>query len=588
MNPIIEYFKATANISNDEWEKLKNPDLRAVPDVDQFKGGEEFLRHLFNQKNKVITIMPDYDADGVTSGIYAYYGLKTLNIGSHVNVYFPNADDGFGMSPISVTKALELFPDTDVFLTTDNGLSAIAGTDEANKRGVKVMITDHHMGEDIEPNALAIVNPNRKNDMYPFKGLSGAHVIHKILWAYMKAVCPEKEDALTAMLPLVAISTVADVMPIRDENHSLVKKALVQLNQPNAIEYYQSIMTRFPELKGYLLGLVALLKVMETTKKATAPYNESTFGWVIGPLFNSPRRLTNKPDAAFNLFLQSEWKNAAMQAMYLIELNDERKDIVQTSVDTLEQNPLFKAFEQAPVAQTFKTSASHGVVGIIAGRLTNTYKVPVIAFSQPDENGHIRGSGRSPEGVDILSIVKKVNEKVPNIIVGFGGHEGACGITIHETGWEIFERYFEEYGSQAIVEQPTLEVSGYPVTFPDPIINPMGLEATTIEDKLDTVPFIEALNELELIAPFGHGFDPLSGLITIDLSSVVPQIMGNKRNHIKFKIPFVPFEIIIWSDAQRISESTCNYITIQFAFSLNEWNGRISLQGIGKDYTLHN
>lgn len=587
-NPIIEHYKNMTQLTDEEWTYLQHPNTRPIPDVTQFKDGSTFLRQLYNQKHKNITIMPDYDADGVTSGIYAYYGLKLLGIGNTVNIYFPNADDGFGLSPTSVTKARHLFPDTDVLLTTDNGISGIDGVNEANNHGIKVLITDHHEGESIEPAALAIVNPNRIGDTYPFKGLSGAHVIHKVLWSYMQTVCPEKEEGLRALWPLLAISTVADVMPIRNENHTLLKQALTLINRHDFTEYMTTIVHQFPELTGYSYGMVALFKALENKRRAKPPYSESTFGWVIGPLLNSPRRLTNKPDAAFNVFLQTDWESAYNRANALIELNEQRKGIVQDAIDNLENNRSFENFTKHPIAQTFQTTAGHGVVGIIAGRLSNTYKVPVIVFSEPDAEGYIQGSGRSPDGIHLLNIVKKVHEKIPAIFKTFGGHGAACGITIKESGWSIFEEYFELFGKDAIQDQPVPDIDAVPITFPDPILKPFGKEPWTIEDTTDAKVFIEAIDELSCIAPFGHGFPPLQGVVTINLSSIQMQTMGKDKNHMKFRSQFVPFEIIVWGDAKRIQESTSQYITVVFNFDINEWNGRTTLQGIGQDYLLHN
>ena len=588
MNKIIEQYKAMHDISDTEWHYLKHPEDRPLPDATAFKDGQHFLRTLYNQQHKEITIMPDYDADGVTSGIYAYYGLQVLGIGKQVNIYFPNADDGFGVSPTSVHKAVAQFPNTQVLLTTDNGTSAVEGVKTANALGLTVLITDHHEGDIEEPDALAIINPNRVGDPYPFKGLSGGHVIHKVLWTYMKQVCPDKQEALEMLAPLVGLSTVADVMPIQDENHSMVKQALALMNRDDLVNQLGGVIQRHPVLEPYANGLVALLNVLEQHNKAKRPFTENTFGWVMGPLMNTPRRLTNKPDLSFEMFLQPSWEDAVKHAHRLIELNEERKGIVQGSIDALEEMPTYQRFVAAPVAQSFKTTAGHGIVGIIAGRLSNTYKTPVVVFSEPNDDGLIQGSGRSPEGFHILDILKQIQCAAPTVMESFGGHAAACGVTIKESAWPIFNAYFEQFGAQQTTIYVEPEINAFPVTFPDPLLKPFGKAPDTIEDTHDAKVYIDAVIELESVAPFGQGFDPLQGVITIDLRSIQQQLMGRDKTHIKFKMAFVPFEVIIWSDAKRISESDDPYITIQFDFSINEWNGRVSLQGIGKEYVLHN
>lgn len=570
-----------------EWNYLKHPEKRPIPDMSQLKGSQNFLRQLYNQKNKEITIMPDYDTDGVTSGIYAYYGLQLLHIGTNVNIYFPDANDGFGVSPESVRKAMDVFPSTQVLLTTDNGISAIEGVKEANRQGLNVLITDHHEGLKEEPAALGIVNPNRVGDNYPFKGLSGAHVIHKVLWKYMETVEPDKKDGLEALTPLVGLSTVADIMPIQKENHTLLKQVLQLMNQEDFNEYLTQIVKKYPVLTGYGYGLLALLSALAKNKKAYKPYDESTFGWVISPMFNAPRRLYNKPDEAFKLFLKDDWGDAYRQAEHLMDINESRKDHVQEAVDTLEGNEIYQQFTKDPNAQSFQTAASHGIVGIISGRISNTYKVPTIVFSEPDGDGFIQGSGRSPEGVNLLEIVHKVHKYVPNIFKTYGGHAGACGVTIEASGWKVFEEYFSHFGKEAQSNQTLGDVQAVPVSFPDPYIKPYGKEAFTIEDTTDSKRILSTLDTLDDYAPFGQGFPSLGGVITLDLETVDLRAMGAKKNHLKIKMPFTPFEVIVWSDAQRILNAKESMLTIIFRFDKNEWNGRISLQGLTEDYFLH-
>lgn len=586
-NPIVDYYRKLHTISDEEWHYLTHPEQRPIPSAMALGEGKYFLRELYNSQHKVITILPDYDADGITSGIIAYMGLQLLNIGKRVHLYYPDADDGFGLSPVSVDKALDQFPDTQIFLTTDNGISAIDGVNEANQRGAHVLITDHHQGGKQEPNGLAIVNPNRVNDPYPFKGLSGGGVIYKILHDYMETVDPSKKEALESLLPLVGISTVADVMPIIGENHTIVKQSLRWMNQPNVIGVMKTLMNQHPALKPYLLGLTALITALKEQKKAYQPYTEKIFGWVIGPILNTPRRLTNKPDEAFELFVQPSWYKASKQALHLIELNETRKTVVKETIATMENTPAFRHFQQNPSVRSFQTTAGHGVVGLIAGRLTNSYHVPTVVFSHADEDGYIQGSGRSPEGIHLLNILDKIYHRTPEIFKSYGGHASACGITIKESEWEAFNQQFELFGAQAVAKQPEIDVQAVPLSYPNPMIEPLGKDPFVICSEKDTETLLEAVKLLDNLAPFGHGFPPLQAVLTVYKGSVNPRIMGKQQNHLKMQHPDVGFDLIVWGDAKRIQQSSENYLTAIVSLGANTWNGKTSLQGIVDDYLLH-
>jgi len=586
-NPIVDYFQKLHHISTEEWHYLKHPESRPIPDAMELEEGKDFLRELYNAKDKVITVLPDYDADGVTSGLIAYFGLQLLNVGHRVYLYYPDADDGFGLSPVSVDKALDQFPDTQVFLTTDNGISAIEGVNEANQRGAHVLITDHHQGLVQEPNALAIVNPNRVSDSYPFKGLSGGGVIYKVLYTYMNRVAPDKKHALESLLPMVGLSTVADVMPITGENHSVVKQSLRWLNQENVIDVMSDLMNQYPVLKPYFIGLTALIQILKDRKKAYQPYTEKIYGWVIGPILNTPRRLTNKPNEAFELFLQPSWYKATKQASYLIDLNESRKDVIKETIESMEQTADFRFFQSQPSVRSFRTDAGHGVVGLIAGRLMNSYGLPTIVFSQPDENGRIQGSGRSPEGVHLLDILNKVHARIPDAFVSYGGHAGACGITITESSWESFNQLFELFGKQAVAEQPEREVRAVPLTYGDTMIRPLGKDPFVVQDTQDIDLLLEATDILDEIAPFGHGFPPLQAVITVQRSQINERTMGKKQNHLKIQHKTIPFDIIAWSDAKQFNINDDEYVTFIVSLGSNTWKGKTTLQGVADDYMFH-
>lgn len=594
-NEWLSIFKDMYDLPANEWEKLKDPSLREIPSATLFLQGADWLNHLYQHRDSEITIYPDYDTDGITSGVYLYACLKLFGVGSVVNIQAPDSRDGFGLSLTSVDKTLQAFPNTELIITTDNGTGAIEGIAYAKEKGIPTLVSDHHTGErdGSLPDALAIANPNVQGDTYPFKHLSGGGVVYILMNTYAERLFGNKfDDVMELLLPLIGLSTVADVMDIVEVNHSLVKRSLQAMNSKRYLHDLVQAQKDFPEIQPVLSGWMAMLLEMERKNIAKQPYDERTFGWALGPIFNSPRRVVKDSSIGFSLFLQDTPAKSREIANQLIEMNDHRKQVVRDAKQTVSD---FDPYED----HVLFTQADAGVVGLIAGQYEQDYDRPFIAFSQPSTKG-LQGSGRAPDGFELLAeqgsgrlgVLEKVHEQHPELFVSFGGHPQACGVTIlsDEQSVNTFKQAFNQACLEAAEDRPYQKLSGVPASLKRPIIHPNKQQPEILLGKsLDVERLHRVLNELKDAEPFGKGFPPPSISLTIDLESdyVSWDTIGSEGQHVKIELLDVDFALLEWNVSDAYLLNNHRYVTIVCELSENSFMGVRSLQGLIDYHTFH-
>ena len=224
---LINQYLASQDIDKSELPELLKPTQQLENDPFLIKDSREWLNQLFNHKDDEITVVGDYDADGVLASAVMREGLNILNIGKQVNTYVPTRMDGYGITPVSVQRLMQQFPNTQTIVTVDNGVAAFDGVQAAKDLGLTVLVTDHHLAKpEGLPIADAIVDINRPGDDYPFKGISGTAMAYKMLQAYARIINPGLSTMIEQLKVLVGISTVTDMMPMRHENRYWVVYAL--------------------------------------------------------------------------------------------------------------------------------------------------------------------------------------------------------------------------------------------------------------------------------------------------------------------------------------------------------------------------
>jgi len=383
------------------------------------------------ERQQHILVVADFDADGATScalAVRALRGMGARNVGYIV----PNRFEyGYGLTPEIVMLAAQREPD--LIITVDNGISSVDGVAEARHRGIDVLITDHHLPGETLPGANVTVNPNQHGDAFPSKNLAGVGVIFYVMlalrahlrqsgWFTQHGVA---EPNLAKLLDLVALGTVADVVPLDYNNRILVSQGLQRINQGNACP-----------------GIESLLRVAgRTPGRVTA----MDLGYLVGPRLNAAGRLTDM-SLGIECLLTDDAGSAQAMAQKLDALNHERRAIeakmqqqALAAVDSLR-------LDMAALPRglcLFDESWHQGVIGLVAARIKEHAHRPVIAFA-PVSDSEIKGSARSVPGLHIRDTLDAIAARHPQLLSRFGGHAMAAGLTLERAHLEAFRRAFDE------------------------------------------------------------------------------------------------------------------------------------------------
>ena len=372
---------------------------------------------------KRLLIVADYDADGATA---CAVGMRALRVfGATVDYLVPDRFKlGYGLSPELVEIAAQRKPD--VLITVDNGIASVEGVARANQLGIATLITDHHLPGAELPAAACIVNPNQPGCDFASKALAGVGVMFYVMLALraeLRARGFFKENAeinLGALTDLVALGTIADVVPLDANNRTLVAQGLKRLRAGKAQP-----------------GIAALLRAA-----GRAPGEASSFdlGFVVGPRLNAAGRLADM-GLGIECLLTDDEARAANCAQALDRLNRERRKIEAGMLEQAMQE--LKKLDGKSRPAFFSAHWHEGVVGILASRLKDRLHHPVICFARSAQGGLLKGSGRSIPGLHLRDCLDLVSKRAPGLLLRFGGHAQAAGLTIAEAQYERFAGEFE-------------------------------------------------------------------------------------------------------------------------------------------------
>ena len=377
---------------------------------------------------KRMTIIADYDCDGATACAVALRGLRAMD--ARVEFIVPNRFEyGYGLTPEIVNLAIEQTA-PNIIITVDNGIASIEGVAEANRRGLDVVVTDHHLPGDQLPAARVIVNPNQPACGFPSKNLAGVGVMFYVLLALRAELRKrgvfdaQTQPKLDSLLDLVALGTVADVVKLDSNNRILVAQGLKRMRagrmQP---------------------GVAALFRAAGREPRRASPFD---LGFAIGPRLNAAGRLADMSLGIECLTTDDEGRAWAI-AQQLDAINRERRSIEAEMQDTALS--LLDTFDpqHSTTISVFDPGWHQGVIGIVASRLKDKFYRPTITFAPGDE-GLIKGSGRSIAGFHLRDALDLVSKHAPTLIEKFGGHAMAAGLTIRADRFDSFSAAFESIG----------------------------------------------------------------------------------------------------------------------------------------------
>lgn len=448
-----------------------------IPDMEQ---AVERL-HLALSRQERVCFYGDYDVDGVsaTSLYLSFY----QGLGGNACGYIPHRlAEGYGLNEGAIRRLAQ--EGITLLVTSDCGTTSHHEITVANQLGIDVVVTDHHQTDAMMPPALAVLNPHRRDAIYPFKGLCSAGLAYKVVSAYQQRYGSGEVDP-ESCLDLVALATVADIVPLQDENRILVREGLVQIT------------------RGARCGIRALKQVAGITKACTS----ETVGFRLGPRLNAAGRLDHAMTCVRLLTTESE-QEAMQIAEQLEQLNRQRQqieaDITSEAAASLQE-------DQLSAAIVLGSRDWHlGVVGIVAARLVDRFHRPSIVIAM-NEEGIGKGSARTVEGFDLYQGLSECRD----LLEAYGGHPSAAGLTIKESRLEEFRRRFCEVAAQwssAGRTVPTLHVDA--------------------EVHLTDVNF-GLIQEFESLHPFGAG-NPEPTLAVRGLDVVDARVVGEK--HLKLRV----------------------------------------------------
>ena len=394
---------------------------------------------------KKLLVIADYDADGATACAVAVRGLRSF--GAQIDFIVPNRFEyGYGLTPEIVHLAAQCKPD--ILLTVDNGIASVEGVAEANRLGMQVFVTDHHLPGDTLPDAACIVNPNQPGCPFPSKAIAGVGVMFYVTLALRAelrqrgAFADKPEPNLGELLDLVAVGTITDVVSLDRNNRILVAQGLARMREGR--------------LKP---GLSALFAVAGRDARTAATFD---VGFALGPRINAAGRLGDM-GVGIECLITDDPARAMNIAQELESLNKERRSIEAEMKATAESLlDEIDPGEQASII-LFDPDWHQGVIGILAGRVKERYHRPTFAFARGGDEGQLKASGRSIPGLHLRDALDLVAKRHPELLIRFGGHAAAAGLTLLEDDLPLFEEAFEEVARQLLSPADltrTLETDG--------------------------------------------------------------------------------------------------------------------------------
>ncbi len=539
VSPIIARIMLNRGINSAEQGRVfLHPLLRDLYDPFLFNDMELAVERIVTalKRKEPIMIFGDYDVDGITATSLLYLALARL--GASVSYYVPNRmSEGYGLSAVGIQEAWER--DVKLIITVDCGITATAEVNLARKRGIDLIITDHHEPQDQLPRAHAILDPKRAEDNYPDRNLAGVGVAFKLAQGLFARLGFD-ESELETHLDLVALGTAADIVPLLGENRILTKFGLEQVAKTDK---------------------VGLRSLVEITGLLGEEIGTGHVVFILAPRINAVGRLGDAQRAIF-LLTTSQREQARQVARFLNDENRRRKGIdesmLQEAQDLIEKTVNLES-DRAIVLASEKWHP--GVIGIVASRVVEQYHRPTVLIAL--EGDHGKGSGRSIGGFNLYEALEECQE----LLTRFGGHKYAAGLTIEANKVEAFGERLKGVAAERLQ--------------PEKLIPTLKIDVPITLEQADQ----ELYDALSALAPFGpQNMRPV--LVARNLEVVgYPRVVG--QNHLKFKVRQNDrvLDVIAFDMGKRLGDLDLGKANLSLVFVLeeNKWQGRSSLQMRVKD-----
>lgn len=525
--------------------------LTDLPRPQQMLGMDKAVALLSEALSKQwkITVVADFDSDGATSCALAIRGLKAMGL-NNIDYIVPNRFiHGYGLTP----ELLDEIPQQnqpDLLLTVDNGIAAIAGVEKAQQRGIKVLVTDHHLAGDALPDADAIINPNQPGDTFPSKNLAGVGVCFYLLLGLRQLLRDNNwfkqqnlpEPKVVDWLDIVALGTVADVVPLDKLNRTLVDMGLKRMRHGQACAGIQA------------LSQIAGRDISQLVSPDLA--------FSIAPRLNAAGRMEDM-GLGINLLLSDDRDQSLTMASQLDQINLERRGVeqqMQQDAVTMLEGISLDTDEPVPGYCLFDSHWHQGVIGLLASRIKEKTHRPVIAFA-PGAEGELKGSARSIAGIHIRDVLARIAARHPDMLQRFGGHAMAAGLTLKENDLECFRQAYNHVLIESV----------------DPAVYQQQLhsDGELSDDEIS----LDLAEQLPHAAPWGQGFEEprFHGLFSVKDWRLV----GQDQDHLKLNLQLADNrQITAMAFRQTKPEwlQTGCEILIRYRLAVNEFRASRTIQ----------
>ncbi len=535
VHPVLQRLYAARGVCCPDEAGLRLDGLLPPDGLGGIDAALDFLADaIANQRS--ILVAGDYDCDGASGCAIAVRGLRMLGARNVAYAVPDRAVHGYGLTPALVET---LQPAPDVVVTVDNGIASVAGVAAAKARGCSVIVTDHHLPGANLPAADAIVDPNLPGDAFASKHLCGAGVMFYLLLALRARLGRQRDADLASLLDLVALATVADLVPLDANNRALVEGGLRRIRSGRACA-----------------GIAALFDVAGRDARHAAA---SDLGFAIGPRVNAAGRLEDMT-IGVECLLAGDASHASHLAATLDEINRQRRNLQTSMVDEAMLRVADLATGDAVGVALFDPAWHPGVVGLVAAKVKERLHRPVVAFAPAGQGDELRGSARSVAGFHVRDALVEVDARCPGMIARFGGHAMAAGLALPLAGFARFAEVFD-----GVVRERISAESLQPVLASDGELAPHEFD-------------LELARQLRVAGPWGQGFP--APLFDNVFECIDCRAMGQTGAHRRLRLRDPRdggIRDAVWFNADA-DVAAGDALRIAYELTVNDWRGRESLR----------
>lgn len=527
-------------ITKKEKEIYLNSDLKYLSDPFILPGMDKAVNRIKRavENNEKILIYGDYDVDGITSTAVLYRFFKN-EYGIELQYFLPDRiEDGYGLNIKSLKKIIS--DDVKLIITVDCGITAFNEAKYLHENGVDLIITDHHTPADKLPEAAAVINHHLvKNDDYFASEIAGVGTAYKLVQALDSESTKKINDEL---LPIVALGTVADIAPLKNENRIFVKKGLKMISQDK------------------VTGLKVLIEELKISKKNLSA---GQIGFIIAPPLNAAGRICDAEEA-LKLLISEDLEETKRIAKKLIKINKQRQRQEEKIYQEAENKIKNLNLEDEKSIILADSEWHSGIIGIVASRLLEKYNLPVILFAVDKEKNTAKGSARSITTLNIYQALKYCQSKVLN----FGGHKAAAGLSIKISEIDSFKEKFKEYLSNSLAEEDYFKKKRID----------LNLDISLLSKDL--------ISSLEKFRPFGIS-NPAPKFLFQNLKSRQCYQMGKKDKHLKIYLEN-GIQAVAFNLGDKAAEFSAKKFDLIAQPEINRWQGKENIQLKVDDYRIQN